>query len=191
MSCLEFPGLSKLSQQLDKAVQYDDPNEITQNVKNVLESLIKNKEIQVPKECMDILPSGYGRRLLHHSEEYGYTAIAMTWGSGQGTPIHDHCDMWCVEAVWTGEIQVIQYDLIDKKEDLYQFERKDEIIGTIGCAGCLIPPYDYHVIRNTCGESTAVSLHVYSGDMKACNVFTPTQNDSWYKKESKALCYNN
>jgi predicted metal-dependent enzyme (double-stranded beta helix superfamily) len=38
--------------------------------------------------------------------------IAMSWGPGQGTPLHDHDAMWCVEGVWLGELEITRYELL-------------------------------------------------------------------------------
>ena len=35
----------------------------------------------------------------------------MTWGPGQGTPVHDHGGLWCVEGVVEGQIAVTRYDV--------------------------------------------------------------------------------
>ena len=51
----------------------------------------------------------YARRLLHRDPAGRYTAIVMTWGPGQGTAVHDHGGLWCVEGVVDGEIAVTQY----------------------------------------------------------------------------------
>ena len=40
----------------------------------------------------------------------------MTWGPGQGTPLHDHAGMWCVEGVLEGRIEVARYDLLDERD---------------------------------------------------------------------------
>ena len=56
-------------------------------------------------------PDSYARRLLHRDPLGRYTAIVMTWGPGQGTPVHDHGGLWCVEGVVEGQIAVTQYDV--------------------------------------------------------------------------------
>ncbi len=191
MKTLDCIGRDELIARLDEAVSHADAKTVTQKVKEALEDLIGNNQLQLPSETLEVLPSGYGRRLVHHSEEHGYTAIAMTWGAEQGTPIHDHCDMWCVEGVWYGNIEVTQYDLIGREGDDFNFKKVDTMDCKLGQAGTLIPPYDYHIIRNACNETTAVTLHIYAGDMKTCNAFVETDKADWYRKEEKQLCYNN
>ena len=60
----------------------------------------------------------YARRLLHRDPEGRYSAIVMTWGPGQGTAVHDHGGLWCVEGVVDGEIAVTQY-LVQQDTDGY------------------------------------------------------------------------
>ena len=46
-----------------------------------------------------------------------YTAVVMTWGPGQGTAMHDHGGLWCVEGVVEGAMTVTQYhDVVDQPD---------------------------------------------------------------------------
>jgi predicted metal-dependent enzyme (double-stranded beta helix superfamily) len=112
----------------------------------------------------------------------------MTWGPGQGTPLHDHAGMWCVEGVLQGEIDVTQYDLVEQRDGLYRFRREGSIQAHIGNAGALIPPFEYHTITNSSATGKAVTLHVYAGEMTHCTVFAP-HGDSWYERQERALSY--
>ena len=115
----------------------------------------------------------YARRELYRSEEHGYSVVAMTWGPGQGTPIHDHAGMWCVEGVWHGSLEITPYELMEQRDGRYRFEPRGTMNAGPGSAGSLIPPHEYHTIRNPSDDATAVSLHIYRGAMTACSVFQP------------------
>ncbi|HPN80725.1 cysteine dioxygenase family protein, partial [Dokdonella sp.] len=119
-------------------------------------------------------------------EELGYNVIAMTWGPGQGTAIHDHCGMWCVEGVWHGEIEVTPYELVERDEGRYRFESRGTMLAGPGSAGSLIPPHEYHTIRNPSDDAVAVSLHIYRGAMTSCAVFRPL-SDNWYERDQRQL----
>jgi predicted metal-dependent enzyme (double-stranded beta helix superfamily) len=110
----------------------------------------------------------------------------MTWGPNQGTPIHDHCGMWCVEGVWHGELEITQYDLSESNEGRFKFVPVGAIQAGPGSAGSLIPPHEYHTIRNPSGEGVAVSLHIYKGCMTSCAVFSPVGGD-WYERDTREL----
>ena len=53
--------------------------------------------------------------------------VAMTWGPGQGTPIHDHAGIWCVEGVIQGEMTVTSYQVQEQKGDLYRFIEVEKV----------------------------------------------------------------
>jgi len=112
--------------------------------------------------------------------------MAMTWGPGQATPVHDHCGMWCVEAVWDGQIEVTQYELTRTRGELYCLEPRTTMRAGIGSAGTLIPPHEYHTIRNPLGDRAAVTIHIYSGEMCQCSIFCPEQGD-WHRRERREL----
>jgi hypothetical protein len=48
-----------------------------------------------------------------------------------------------------------------------------------GSAGSLIPPHEYHTIRNASADTIAVSLHIYKAPMACCNKFQP-QAGEWH-----------
>jgi predicted metal-dependent enzyme (double-stranded beta helix superfamily) len=110
----------------------------------------------------------------------------MTWGPGQGTAIHDHAGMWCVEGVWHGEIEVTPYELVERGDGLYRFESRGTMLAGPGSAGSLIPPHEYHTIRNPSGSDIAVSLHIYRGSMTSCAVFRKVKDD-WYNRDQCQL----
>ena len=140
---------------------------------------------------MSPLPDRYARRLLHRDEERGYSIVAMTWGPCQSTPIHDHAGMWCVEGVCAGTIDVLQFELMEQDGDeRYRFEPRNSYMAGIGSAGCLIPPYEYHLISNPCDRSPAVSLHIYGGDMTQWQVFVKEGDSQWHHSVMKPLSFD-
>ena len=115
----------------------------------------------------------YARHLVHRDSQGRFSIIAMVWGPGQGTPIHDHGGLWCVECVVQGSIEVRAYRPYEREHDDRQGFRCAEVIEAgFGEAGHLIPPLDHHVITNPFDE-VAVTLHVYGGDMAWCRTFMP------------------
>mgnify|MGYP006320140003 FL=1 len=106
------PGIAELILQLDRAVELGDVHRTTAAIKRTLSDLIRAGRIQLPQRLFEPLPHSYARRLLHRDEARGYNAIVMTWGPGQGTALHDHGGIWCVEGVVAGEMAVVQYELV-------------------------------------------------------------------------------
>ena len=65
----------------------------------------------LPDPCRVGDPSCYARHLLYQDSADGFVMVAMVWGAGQRTAIHDHAGVWCVEGVYEGRIQVTRFDL--------------------------------------------------------------------------------
>ncbi|GAB3040578.1 MULTISPECIES: cysteine dioxygenase family protein [Oleiagrimonas] len=186
MLALEFPGCRTLVDALDHAVSHASTTEITDALRNTLCRLIREQEVELPACVFEAHPEHYARRELYRSEQHGYCVTAMTWGPGQGTPIHDHSGMWCVEGVWRGALEITQYELLEHEERRYRFNSVGAIQAGPGSAGSLIPPHEYHTIRNPSADDVAVSLHIYSGPMTQCAVFAPLEGQ-WYERGDRAL----
>ncbi len=174
---------------LDEAVDLQDVDDTVEAIKGNLCKLIRAGDIDLPPHIIQPVEGHYARRLVHRDDKRGYSVVAMTWGPCQATPIHDHSGMWCVEGVWGGSIDVQQYELVEQHNGLYRFEKRNSYEAGVGSAGCLIPPFEYHSISNPCDRAAAVSLHIYGGDMKACNVFKK-QEGGWHTIESKPLSFD-
>ncbi|MEL7535698.1 MAG: cysteine dioxygenase family protein [Pseudomonadota bacterium] len=161
------------------------------NIKANLCRMIRGHELEIPAHVLAPVEGHYARRLLKRDTELGYSIVAMTWGPCQSTAIHDHAGMWCVEGVWAGSIDVEQYELtgIDANHNRFRFEKRNSYEAGVGSAGCLIPPYEYHLIANPCERSPAVSIHIYGGEMTACHVFEPL-GDGWFERHDRPLAYD-
>lgn len=181
-----FPGHDKLIAALDAAVSSGDEHAITAALRNTLCEMIRDREVQLPSCVHQPVPGHYARRELYRSPDLGYSVVAMTWGPGQGTPVHDHAGRWCVEGVWDGELEISQYELLETQGERFRFENVGCIRAGQGSTGSLIPPHEYHTIRNT-GETVAVSLHIYQAAMESCCTFEPREG-GWYERTPKALC---
>ncbi len=130
----------------------------------------------------------YARHLLARFSS-GATAIVMVWGKGQGTPIHDH-GMWCVEGVFRGKIEVVRYDLVgeaDVQGGPVRLRAAETIHASVGEAGALIPPSDYHTIQNMLA-TPSVTVHIYGGEMDRAKIFIP-EGGGRYRMEEQPLQY--
>jgi predicted metal-dependent enzyme (double-stranded beta helix superfamily) len=186
MFALDFPGSRRLVDALDAAVCRDCPTEITDNLRHTLCKLIRDPEVRLPECCFEPVADHYARRELYRSDEHGYSVIAMTWGPGQGTPIHDHAGMWCVEGVWRGTLEITPYEMIEQRDGRFRFESRGTMNAGQGSAGSLIPPHEYHTIRNPSDAELAVTLHIYRGAMTCCSVFRQA-DDRWYERDERQL----
>ena len=185
----EFNGREELVERLDQAVHRRTLDEVTADVRNALSELIRSGKLKLPRQMKTPCFDHYARRLLYKSPDHDYTVIAMVWGPRQGTPLHDHAGIWCVEGVLEGEIDVTQYGLMEESAERYHFEPVGTIRAGIGTSGSLIPPFEYHTIENARDDTTSVTVHVYGQEMDHCTIFQGGR-DGWYERQTKSLSYN-
>lgn len=186
---IDFKGRERLIRAMDQAVDCGCNAETTDRIRRDLCHFIRDGAVELPDEVCECESQGYARRQLYHSDDLGYSIMVMTWSPGQGTPLHDHCGMWCVEGVWHGELEVVQYELTDRNDNRFRFEPRTTIQAGRGSAGSLIPPHEYHTIANANPNKPAVSVHVYSGEMRSCNTFEPV-GDGWYERTAQELSFD-
>jgi len=183
---LDFPGLDKLVAAVDAAVSTGDEHAVTAALRNAMCRMIRDHDVRLP-ECVHApIADHYARRELYRSPTHGYSVVAMTWGPGQGTPVHDHAGLWCVEGVWDGELEIVQYELLQRDGDRFRFRAAGGMHAGPGSAGSLIPPHEYHTIRNASPDRIAISLHIYKAPMECCSKFANVK-DEWFVRESAIL----
>jgi len=172
----------ELIRQLDAAMTPPDDAGRARAVKVALENIFQGGTDFLPASHLMPNPDRYARRLVHRDPENRYTVIAMVWNTGQGTPLHDHAGIWCVECVYSGRIKVTSYSVQggDPERDLVQFRQETIVHAGIGEAGALIPPFEYHVLENDSPEPS-VTLHVYGGELDHCHIFEPT-DEGWLRR---------
>ena len=186
---MSTPTSTDLIACLDAALAAGDTDEVTRAVKGELERLIQGGHVVLPDRLRTPRPDSYARRLLHRDPGGAYTAVVMTWAPGQQTALHDHAGIWCVEGVVDGEIEVSEFELVADDGTLCEFELRGRVRASVGSAGCLIPPFEYHVMGNALAERPAVTVHVYGGELEACHVFD-RRPDGRFERRLKALGYD-
>ena len=88
-----FAGRDRFIAAIDEAVIAGDEHAVTAALRNVLCGLIRDPGIRLPDCVYRPIDDHYARREIYRSREHGYSVVAMTWGPGQGTPVHDHCGL--------------------------------------------------------------------------------------------------
>ena len=177
-----------LIRRLDQAVATDDTDQLCRNVKRVLADVVASGEQFVDPALLAPAPDRYARRLMHRDPAGRYSAVVMVWDHGQGTPLHDHAGVWCVECVYRGRIRVTSFDLEnDAEAETLRFTPESVVLAGVGEAGHLIPPFEYHMIENP-DATPAVTIHVYGGELTWCNAFHP-QEGGGYRRERRTLSY--
>jgi 3-mercaptopropionate dioxygenase len=131
----------------------------------------------------------YARQLVWKDADAGFVVIAMTWLPGQASPLHDHAGMWGAEIVVAGTMHETTFRLVDRDASgRYKFVREQERTVARGAVGILIPPLEYHSFGNH-GTTTAHTLHVYSGELEACQSFA-ADSDGWWSARKVDLRYD-
>ncbi len=185
-TAVDFPGCEKFIAAIDAAVTAGDEHAVTAALRNCLCGLIRDHDVQLPTCVHDPIVDHYARRELYRSPQHGYSVVAMTWGPGQGTPLHDHSGLWCVEGVWDGELEIVQYEMLEQDGERFRFRAAGGMHAGPGSAGSLIPPHEYHTIRNTSADALAVSLHIYKAPMECCSKFA-ARDGEWFERESTEM----
>lgn len=182
-------GLTELVARLEAAVDAKTPEAITARVKADLEDVLGRSALGIPDRFRVARPDCYARRLLYKDPGDRFTAVVMTWGPGQGTPVHDHGGLWCVEGVIEGEMAVTQYDVRAEGDRFRVTPVGRPLTAGVGTAGRLIPPTDYHVLANAQPAATSLTLHIYGGNLDGCRIFQPA-DDGLYQQSVRALTYH-
>ena len=105
-------------------------------------------------------PARYRSHLLHTEPDGSFSVLAMVWLPGQVTPVHDHVT-WCVFGVLQGIEYEELYTLTAGGRALREAGQSQNLTGEVSG---FAPPGDIHRVRN-CGDSVAISLHVYGADI--------------------------
>ena len=189
MQTQEFPGSDKMVAILDDAVQAASTAAITAQVSRGLVDLIENRLAVLPSDLKEPQEDCYARRLVYRSPKFGYEVISMVWGPGQGTPLHDHAGIWCVDGVIEGCVEVTQFDLVEQVDDRMRFQAQETVHAGPGMIGALIPPFEYHTIYNHYSDRPSITLHVYGGAMDQCTVFEP-EAGGWYRRINREMQYS-
>ncbi|ATD68009.1 MULTISPECIES: cysteine dioxygenase family protein [Luteimonas] len=181
-----FPGRERLVAAIDAALAAGDAHAVTATLRTAMCRLIRDPAVELPACVHAPVEGHYARRELYRSPAHGYSVVAMTWAPGQGTPIHDHDGLWCVEGIWRGALEITQYELLDSAGDRARFRAAGGMQAGTGSAGSLIPPHEYHTIHNASPDAVAVSLHVYQAPIEHCARYRPLDDD-WYQRFDDAL----
>ena len=123
----------ELVRRIDEAMAPADDAGRCRAVKTVLEETFAAGTDFLTPEFLVPDPERYARRLVHRDPAHRYSIVAMVWNTGQGTPLHDHAGIWCVECVYTGRIKVTSYNCMggDPERDIVQFKQETVIHKTL------------------------------------------------------------
>lgn len=113
----------------------------------------------------------YTRNLISKGIADKYNLMALCWGEGHGSAIHDHADAHCFMKMLQGELQETRFAWPDKNnpdEPLKETGRSKMPLNGV----CYInDSLGLHRVENPSHTEPAVSLHLYCPPFQQCGVF--------------------
>lgn len=177
----DFPGRARLIQRIEQAHETGFSPE---RLCRALEALHRERGITLPPAALSAHPDRYTRRQLHTCERLDYDLIVMTWGPGQGSPLHDHDGNWCVECLWQGNLEITHHQPRERDaEGRIRFASQPPALAHAGEGDWLDAGAEYHTMRNPDPVTTAVSLHLYPRSFRQSGWFTPDQS-GWHHRRT-------
>ncbi len=103
----------------------------------------------------------YRRQLIAAGPDQSYSALLITWPPGHVTPLHDHSQLWGIELVLDGALEVREF--ISVESTSIELQPTRSLLLGAGDATTFIDPSYVHTCRNLSDTKPALSLHVYGG----------------------------
>lgn len=171
---------------LDQVIEIADAAMAAQRPARIVPQLVEKLQVlfaadprlagDIPASLQGTSPDGYLRRELYRSPQFGYHVFLMTWAPGQHSPIHDHADVWGIEAVLKGELEVVDYRMAGRRDALVELHPVGHHQMTPGSVIGLLPPHDLHACGNVVPDGVTVSLHIYGHHMEEVQRYAHVEN---------------
>lgn len=100
------------------------------------------------------------------------------------TPLHDHSQLWGIELVLDGALEVKEFMGTQSAPIELQFNRS--VILGAGDATTFVDPGYVHSCRNMSDTKAALSLHVYGGMLDNYQAFQRDMHGSFVTTKKKA-----
>lgn len=174
---------------IERALDLGEPGAIAAAVREALATQIAAGTIELPASATEAYPERYARRLVHRDPAGRFSIVAMAWGPGQVTSLHDHGGVWCVEGVVRGSAFAIPHRATEISGDRYRFEVRKREVQQVGETSALFPPFEHHIYGNASAEVPALTLHVYGPELLKCACYALEDDGAWVRRE-RALSYD-
>ena len=106
-------------------------------------------------------PAAYRRILLGPGK--AYEALLIVWPPAYATPIHDHDELWGMEFVLDGVLEVESFQLVAQPS--MHLTPKHSLVAGVGDYVAFSDTDYAHRCRNFSSNRQALSLHVYGGEL--------------------------
>ncbi len=106
---------------------------------------------------------GLGRWTLAQRNQPAVSVMVMAWPANQCTPVHDHAGLWGLELALVGALEVQSWRRDPDSGDLHALGRN--WLGPGDSIWFEGEPNHVHRCRNLSQHETALTLHVYGGEL--------------------------
>ncbi|GGA24593.1 cysteine dioxygenase [Dyella nitratireducens] len=107
---------------------------------------------------------GFERWMLARRGRPGVSVLVMAWPPGYSSPSHDHAGLWGIEMSLYGALEVESWTRPSTSHP-WQLRGRDWLGPGDATWFDADPPY-MHRCRNLSRQETALTLHVYGGDLE-------------------------
>ncbi len=128
----------------------------------------------------------YRRQLIAAAADRSYTMLLIAWPPGYVTPLHDHAELWGIELVLDGALQVDEYFSDGDPLQPALQPHRSLMLGS-GDAAVFIDPAYVHRCRNLSAHQPALSLHVYGGVLDHYQSFVEISDDLYRISQQQAV----
>jgi predicted metal-dependent enzyme (double-stranded beta helix superfamily) len=109
-------------------------------------------------------PKQYAQNVVYVAEDRSFSVVALTWGPGAQTSIHDHAG-WCAVGVYEGVEHERRYRLCTDASSPYLVHTQSGALELGRSVGMVADGFDIHRVGNYSRDVT-ISLHVYGVDIE-------------------------
>ena len=128
----------------------------------------------------------YRRQLIAAAADRSYTMLLIAWPPGYVTPLHDHAELWGIELVLDGALQVDEYFSDGDAQQPSLQPHRSLMLGS-GDAAVFIYPSYVHRCRNLSAHQPALSLHVYGGVLDHYQSFVEVSDNLYRIAQQQAV----
>jgi predicted metal-dependent enzyme (double-stranded beta helix superfamily) len=128
---------------------------------------------------------GFERWLLGRRHRPGASVLVMAWPPGYSTPSHDHAGLWGIEMSLYGALEVESWSRTSTSEP-WQLRARDWLGPGDATWFDADMPY-MHRCRNLSRHETALTLHVYGGDLEDYATYEQAGSEPfWHSQPQRA-----
>jgi predicted metal-dependent enzyme (double-stranded beta helix superfamily) len=129
---------------------------------------------------------GFERWMLAERSRPGVSVLVMAWPPGYATPVHDHGGLWGLEAMIAGALEVESFDKDDADHSLRSVGRT--WLGPGDATWFDATDSHAHRCRNLSRHDTALTLHVYGGDLAQYLAYEqPGPSQHWIARPRQSI----